>query len=176
MNCSCQDNQCLNNNTKEFELLKELISKYKGEAGSLIPVLQKAQEIYGYLSAELLGYIAREMNIKKAKIYGVATFYTQFRLKPVGKHLILICQGTACHVNGSDRIEAALLDELKIELGETTADKMFTLDSAACLGCCSLAPVMMINGQAYGPLTSDSARKIVNDIRKKEGAKEGEAI
>ena len=176
MNCSCQDNQCLNNNTKEFELLKELISKYKGEAGSLIPVLQKAQEIYGYLSAELLDYIAREMNIKKAKIYGVATFYTQFRLKPVGKHLILICQGTACHVNGSDRIEAALLDELKIELGETTADKMFTLDSAACLGCCSLAPVMMINGQAYGPLTSDSARKIVNDIRKKEGAKEGEAI
>jgi len=99
-----------------------------------------------------------------AKIMGVATFYSQFRLEPVGKYLIQLCQGTACHVNGSERIGRAIEDMLGIRDGETTADGLFTLKSVACLGCCSLSPVMMINGDAYGNLTPDKARSILMEI------------
>ena len=105
---------------------------------------------------------------KKAAIYGVATFYTQFRLNPIGKHLILQCQGTACHVNGSKDISKALTEELEINPGETTKDGLFTIEDVACLGCCSLAPVIMINGEAYGNLTPKEAVKIVRKIKKDE--------
>jgi len=157
-----------------LNLLDDVIAEYRGAAGSLIPVLQKAQDIYGYLPAEVIRYIGRQMDVKPAKIFGVATFYAQFRFSPVGKYLIMLCQGTACHVNGSEKIETALSEELNIKMGETTDDGLFTLNDAACLGCCSLAPVMMINGRAYGPLTPDKARSIIKDIYAKEKeAKEG---
>ena len=97
---------------------------------------------------------------------GVATFYSQFRLKPVGKYLIMLCQGTACHVNGSQRIEQAIKDELGISDGETTDDGLFTLKNVACLGCCSLSPVMMINDETYGRLTPDKAKEILRNLRK----------
>lgn len=165
MNCCYNSEKPVEDLDKfDFSLLEEIIKKYKDEAGSLISVLQEAQDIYSYLSLPLLKYIAVELHIKPARVYGVATFYTQFRMKPVGKYHILLCKGTACHVNGSGRIETALCEELKIETGETTQDGLFTLDSAACLGCCSLAPVMMINGQAYGPLSAEKARKIIRDL------------
>ena len=99
-----------------------------------------------------------------AKVLGVATFYSQFRLKPVGKNLILLCKGTACHVNGADTIAKALQDELGIEDGGTTANGLFSLKEVACLGCCSLSPVMMINETAYGSLTPQKARDIVRKI------------
>ena len=152
-----------------------IYSQSPGKTGMLIPVLQKAQDIYGYLPVEVMRHIAAELGIKPAKVYGVATFYAQFRFTPVGKYIILLCQGTACHVNGADKIETALCDELKIKPGETTEDGLFTLNNAACLGCCSLAPVMMINGQAYGPLTPDKARRIIRDIYsgERQGAEEG---
>ena len=152
----------------DVQLLEEVIRKYQGVEGSLISVLQQTQDIYGYLPLGALQYIADNLGVKRAKIYGVATFYAQFRLKPMGKYIILLCQGTACHVNGSEKIETALCDESRIKTGETTADGIFTLNEAACLGCCSLAPVMMINGRAYGPLTPDKARHIVRDIYVRE--------
>ena len=149
-----------------FALLEPELLKYT--EGGLITILQKAQEIYGYLSADVLLYISRRLNIKPAKIMGVVTFYTQFRTKPVGKHLILLCQGTACHVNGSAAIETAVKDYLKIEEGEISENGLFTFNNVACLGCCSLAPAMMIGKRTYGNLTGESAVKILREIEKTE--------
>ncbi|MDD2511146.1 MAG: NADH-quinone oxidoreductase subunit NuoE [Syntrophomonas sp.] len=149
----------------DLSALMKIIEEKRHEKGSLIAILQKAQEIYGYLPLSVLKCIARELEIKPAKVYGIATFYTQFRLQAAGKYQILLCQGTACHVNGSERIESTLCQELKIKRGETTPDGLFSLESAACLGCCSLAPVMMINGQAYGPLTAEKAVTIIRKIK-----------
>ncbi len=168
MSCCCQTekNATIKSVSTETQIsaLEELIDRYKGIEGSLISVLQGIQEMYGYLPRPVLEHISDRLGLKKAKIYGVATFYAQFRFTPVGKHLILLCQGTACHVNGADKIETAVCDELRVEMGGTTADRLFTLTEAACLGCCSLAPVMMIDGQAYGPLTPDKARKVIRAI------------
>ncbi|MCT4605231.1 MAG: NADH-quinone oxidoreductase subunit NuoE [Marinisporobacter sp.] len=152
----------------DLKKLDPVLQKYKGISGSLITILQEAQELYGYLSLEVLNYIAEEIGVKPAKVHGVATFYTQFRLNPVGKYLIMLCQGTACHVNGSKLIEEAICDELKISEGETTEDGLFTLNNVACLGCCSLSPVMMINGETYAKLTPESTRKILRELREKE--------
>lgn len=168
MGCCCEDEKILekqfDNCAADLTLLSEVLDEYRSQAGSLVTVLQKAQDIYGYLPLIVLRHIAEEMNLKPARVYGVATFYTQFRLKPVGKYVVQLCQGTACHVNGSERIETALCQELKIKPGETTEDGLFTLTNVACLGCCSLAPVMMVNGQAYGPLTPDRALDIIKDL------------
>ncbi|SHK47100.1 NADH-quinone oxidoreductase subunit NuoE [Paramaledivibacter caminithermalis] len=170
MECCC-NHKGVNAKKKQLDLKKltPILEKYKGLSGSLISILQEVQEVYNYLPMEALNYIAEEMGIKPAKIHGVATFYTQFRLDPVGKFVIMLCQGTACHVNGSKAIEEAICDELGIKEGETTQDNLFTLENVACLGCCSLSPVMMINGETYGNLTPDKARKIINEIKEKEG-------
>ena len=148
-----------------FDLLKPVLDHYKHEKGSLIPILQKAQELYGYLPEHLLRHIAAEIGEKPAKVLGVVTFYSQFRTLPVGQRLILLCQGTACHVNGSALIEQAICEELDINEGETTADGLFTLNSVACLGCCSLSPVMMIGDETYGALTAEKARETLRTIR-----------
>lgn len=157
----------------QFSALAPVLEQYGKTPGSLITILQKAQDIYGYLSAESIRCISERTGIPAAKIYGVATFYTQFRLKPVGKHLIMLCKGTACHVNGADSIEEAITEELGIGDGETTADSLFTLNNVACLGCCSLAPVMMIRTgdgeETYGNLTKDKVKAVLRDIRAKEG-------
>jgi len=131
----------------DLSLLDEVLGKYKSIKGSLITILQQAQDIYGYLPLSVLEYIAQETGVKSAQIFGVATFYAQFRLSPIGENLIMLCKGTACHVNGADKIEEAIIEELNIHDGETTEDKLFTLNNVACLGCCSLSPVMMINGE-----------------------------
>ena len=154
----------------DLSLLETVFKEYQGQSGSLISILQKAQEIYGYLPLDVLKCIADSTGNKRAKIYGIATFYAQFRLEPVGKYVILQCQGTACHVNGSDEIGDAICDELGITPGGTTTDKLFTLEDVACLGCCSLAPVMMINGETYGKLTPAKTREIIKNIYKNEGA------
>ena len=146
--------------------LDDVLSKYKDMKGSLITILQHAQEVYGYLPLSVLDYISQVTGVKSAQIYGVATFYTQFRLKPIGQYLIMLCQGTACHVNGSDGIEEAIVEELGIHPGETTEDDLFTLNSVACLGCCSLSPVMMINGETYGKLTPQKTKEILRSLKK----------
>ncbi len=162
--CNCNDDL----NKIDLKKLDEVIAKYLHVKGNLIPILQEAQNIYGYLPIDALEYISNETGNKKASIYGVATFYQQFRLEPVGKYLILQCQGTACHVNGSKEVSKAITRELGIEPGETTEDELFTVEDVACLGCCSLAPVIMINDDTYGNLTPDEAVKIVKGIKKKE--------
>lgn len=154
----------------DLTLLEPVLEAYGSMPGSLITILQKAQGLYGYLPVDLLSYIAMRVGVKPAKVLGVATFYTQFRLEPVGKHLILLCQGTACHVNGSAAIEEAIRDELAVEEGAITPDGLFTYNNVACLGCCSLSPVMMIGEDTYGSLTPEKARTILREIRAKEEA------
>lgn len=152
----------------DLTALDEVLAEYASVPGALITVLQKTQDIYGYLPQPALQRISEQMGIAPAKIMGVATFYTQFRLQPVGRYLIMLCQGTACHVNGSESISAIISEELGITDGETTEDGLFTLKHVACLGCCSLAPAMMINDDVYGNLTGDSVRKVLRDLRAKE--------
>ena len=136
--------------------------------GSLITILQKTQDIYGYLPKDAIIYISERTGIAESEIMGVATFYTQFRLTPVGKYLIMLCQGTACHVNSSELILQTIKDELGIEDGETTDDGLFSLKCVACLGCCSLSPVMMINENTYGSLTPEKTKKILKELREAE--------
>ncbi len=155
-------------NKVDLTLLNPLIEKYKGKKGNLIPLLQGVQATYGYIPRKAFELLAAETGLTLSDMYGVATFYAQFRLSPVGKHIIKVCHGTACHVQGADSISAALKEALRINDGETTPDKFFTLETVACLGCCSLAPVMMIDEETYGKLTGSSAVKIIKDIKIKE--------
>lgn len=159
----CECNCC----KSDLTLLDDVLNEYASVKGSLITILQKAQEIYGYLPIDVIYHVARQTGNTPAKVMGVATFYTQFRLQPVGKYLIMLCQGTACHVNGSERIEKAIYEKLKIKDGETTADGLFTLKNVACLGCCSLSPVMMINDETYGSLTPEKVNRIFDELRQK---------
>ena len=152
----------------DLSLLDHLIEKYKGKKGNLIPLLQGTQNLFGYLPREAFGKIARETGLSLSDMYGVATFYAQFRLKPVGKHIIKVCHGTACHVQNANTITDSIQESLKIKDGETTEDGLFTLESVACLGCCSLAPVMMIGDNTFGKLTGSEAVRIVKGIRMEE--------
>ena len=165
---------------QDFKELDPVLDKYAKVPGSLITILQKAQDAYGYISIDVMNRISEFTGIKVAKIYGVATFYAQFRLQPIGKYLIMLCQGTACHVNGSEMISQVISEQLNIKDGETTEDGLFTLNQVSCLGCCSLAPVMMIktedNDETYGNLTKDSVIEILNQIKEKEEKSEGEII
>ena len=156
----------------DLSLIEPTLKTYAKTPGSLIAILQATQEAYGYLPMDVMEHIAQKTNTPIATIVGVATFYAQFRLEPVGKNLIMLCQGTACHVNSSELISKAITDELGIEDGQTTEDGLFSLEHVACLGCCSLSPVMMINGQTYGRLTPDKARKVIRSIA--AASKEGD--
>lgn len=158
-------NCCCAKESSDLSLLEPVLQEYGNVPGSLITILQHAQDIYGYLPVDVMRHVAERTGVKPAKVLGVATFYTQFRLKPVGKYLIMLCQGTACHVNGSELVLAAVKDELGIEDGDTTEDGLFSLKTVACLGCCSLSPVMMINEETYGTLTPDKAVKIIRELR-----------
>lgn len=153
---------------EELFRLDPLIKKYKGKKGAMIPLLQGAQELYGYLPRKAFEKIAAETGLELSDMYGVATFYAQFRLAPVGKHIVKVCHGTACHVQNSKAITSALEDSLGVKDGETTEDNLFTLESVACLGCCSLAPVMMIGDETYGNLDGKAASKIIRDIKLNE--------
>ena len=150
---------------KQIEGVLDELAKVKG---SLITILQKTQETYGYLPKEAIIYISERTGIAESEIMGVATFYTQFRLTPVGKYLIMLCQGTACHVNSSELILQTIKDELGIEDGETTEDGLLSFKCVACLGCCSLSPVMMINENTYGSLTPEKTKKILKELRETE--------
>ena len=156
--------------TEKIDLtqLEPVLDELASVKGSLITILQKTQDIYGYLPKEAIEYISQRTNIAESEIMGVATFYTQFRLTPVGKYLIMLCQGTACHVNSSELILQTIHDELGISDGETTEDGLFSLKCVACLGCCSLSPVMMINDNTYGSLTPEKTKQILKELREAE--------
>ena len=160
---------CCNHENVDLSLLEDVLAHYADVKGSLITILQKTQEIYGYIPIDAVYHISARTGLTPAKILGVATFYSQFRFQAVGKYLIMICKGTACYVNGAERIIEAVQEELGIGDNQTTEDGLFSLSLVSCLGCCSLAPVMMINEDTYGSLTPDKVRKILRDIREKEG-------
>ena len=160
---------CCNHENVDLSLIKDVLDQYADVKGSLISILQKTQEIYGYVPIDAVYHIAERTGLTPAKIMGVATFYAQFRFQAVGKYLIMICKGTACYVNGANAVADAVMEELGIGDNETTADGLFSLSLVSCLGCCSLAPVMMINEDTYGSLTPDKVVKILRDIKAKEG-------
>ena len=144
------------NGTKEQEAkLRAIIAELKDERGSLMPIMQKAQDIYGYLPIEVQTIIADELHIPLEKVYGVATFYAQFALYPKGKYKISVCLGTACYVKGSGDLYNALMEKLGIAGGECTADGKFSLEACRCIGACGLAPVLTVNDDVYGRLTVD---------------------
>lgn len=141
--------------------LTEILSRYDKKERYLIPVLQEAQEEYGYLPEEVMKEIALGLNLSLSQVYGVVTFYSQFHQEPRGNNIIRVCMGTACHVRGGGGILDAIKDELGIDAGETTEDLEFTLESVACIGACGLAPVIMINDDTHGRLTPDKIPTIL---------------
>ena len=142
------------------------IEEHRDDKGALMPVLHEAQNIFGYLPAEVQTVIAEKLNIPLAEVYGVATFYSQFSLYPKGKHQISVCLGTACYVKGSDKILDVLEKELKIKCGQCTPDNRFSIDSCRCVGACGLAPVMIIDGEVYGKLKPDDVAGILDKYLK----------
>ncbi len=148
-------------NEKLFIELKDYIDSVKDVDGSLMQVLHKAQETFGYLPIEVQKFISSELDVPLAEVYGVATFYTQFAIEPKGKHKIGVCLGTACYVKGAQLIMDKLAKELDIKVGETTPDNLFTFEATRCLGCCGLAPVMMIDQDVYGKLEPKKVPEIL---------------
>lgn len=153
--------------TNSFKPFNVDLWKYDGQAGALIPLLQSAQDTYGYVSEKAIDYISHVTGIPAADIYGVVTFYAQFRTSPLGKYVIKVCNGTACHVNGAKTITDTINDELNIDYDETSDDGSFSLLSVACIGCCSLAPVIVINEETYGRLTPAKLRKILRTYKQR---------
>jgi NADH-quinone oxidoreductase subunit E len=141
-----------------------------GDASQVIPLLQVVQEKLGYIPEDSVAEISEITGAAESDIYSVVTFYKQFRLQPPGKYLIKLCDGTACHVMGSTVLLDVIMDELKLDSGDTTKDGLFTISPVACLGCCSLAPVITVNEETYGGLTPQKVRKILKDYLRKEKA------
>jgi len=160
-------NNC-SSTSKYWDSFEAILSDWTGDASQLIPLLQRLQQAYGYLPEDVIARLSERTGIFVSKIMGVATFYSQFRLTPAGKHVVKICFGTACHVIGAENIADAICHELGIKLGGTTADRMFTVESVACIGCCSLAPVVMIDDETHGRLTPESARTMIRNFQAKE--------
>ncbi len=153
-------------NQKELDLsaVDEIVARYREERGALIPVLQEVQGHYGYIPPEAVSRVAEGLKIYPSKIYGVMTFYKQFYLKAKGKNRVMVCCGTACHVKGSDRVTRRVLDEIKLPDGQdTTEDGLFTIEQVACIGACSIAPVVVVNEKVHGKMTQD---KTMRELRK----------
>jgi len=149
----------------EFERLDAVIEKWKDEEGGLLPIMQQAQEICGCLDEEVQRYLSEKTGQPMSAIYGISTFYSQFTLRPKGTYKIGMCLGTACYVRGSAKVIEALEKELKVPVGSTTEDGLFTLDATRCIGCCGLAPAMMINDEVYGRLTPADIPGIIAKYR-----------
>lgn len=147
-------------------MLREAIERLKGQDGCLMPIMQEAQEIYGYLPTEVQTIIADSLGISAEEVYGVATFYSMFNLSPKGKYRISVCMGTACYVKGSQMILDRIVEELGIEPGECTPDGKFSIEACRCIGACGLAPVMMINDDVYGRLTPDMIPEVLLKYKK----------
>jgi len=146
------------------QAFQALLEEWRDVKGNVIPLLQKTQDIYGYLPEHAMREIARTTGKSPSEIYGVATFYAQFRFTPMGRHVMKVCHGTACHVQGADSLDTVIESKLGVAPGNNTADGEFTIERVACLGCCSLAPVVMIDGEVYGRLSGDKLGKIVARI------------
>jgi len=144
--------------------LDEIIKEVGKERGALIPILQRAQKAYGYLPKEVLREISDRLSISLSRVFGVATFYSQFHLTPRGRHIIQQCDGTACHVRGASRIISTVERELGIKAGETTPDLKLTYEVVYCLGCCAIGPSAMVDGQVMGNLTPDKMIRVIEEL------------
>lgn len=148
------------------EQLAEVLDSYKGERGAVIPILQKVQEELGYLPEEAVKEVALFLRTSESEIYGVITFYAQFRTTPCGKNIVRVCRGTACHVRGGARIRAEVEKHLGIRAGETSPDLEYTLETVACIGACALSPTMVINAETYGQMTTKKVAEIFSSAQK----------
>lgn len=156
------------------QLIQDILARHDGNGrDALIPILQEVQDAVGFLSRDAVAAIGKHLNLPASKIFGVATFYNQFRFKPLGKYHIQVCRGTACHVKGSAAVLDALVRELEISPGETTRDGVFSLEVVACIGACGLAPVISINGEFHASLTAEKVTEILEMYRKAD--KDGQA-
>lgn len=150
---------------EKYDQLQQVIEELKDQPGALMPVLQKAQGIFGCVPMDVQKIIAEGLGVTLSEVYGVATFYAQFTLEPAGKYIISVCMGTACYVKGSQKVLDKLSEELKVPVGKTSADGLFTLNATRCLGACGLAPVMTVNEEVYGRLTPDDIPGIIAKYR-----------
>ena len=162
--CNC------NNNMDKYAALQQVIDELKNEPGCLMPIMQRAQDIFGYLPEDVQNIIAKGLDIPVSDVYGVATFYAQFNLEPKGKYIISVCLGTACYVKGAQNIIDKFSEILGIGAGETTADGLFTIDALRCIGACGIAPAVTINGKVYPKVTVDQVPVIVEEYRALGGA------
>ena len=155
---------------RQFAKVNEIIAQHKKEDAALIPVLQKVQEEYRYLPEEILTYVATALDISPATVYGVATFYAQFSLDPMGEYIVRVCDGTACHVRRSTAVLDAIRKKVGLAPGQkTTEDMGFTVETVSCLGACGLAPVVTINDEVYGNVTPEAIDEILDTLQKREG-------
>ena len=158
-------------NYGKFDKVCQILEENGRDKAKLIPILQAVQDVYRYLPEEILAFIASSLNISPARVYGVATFFSHFTLKPKGKHIIKVCDGTACHVKKSSLLIDALKTKLNLKGTEiTTKDMLFTVEAVSCLGACGLAPVMLVDNDVYGQVTPEKLSKIIGDIIKREEA------
>jgi NADH:ubiquinone oxidoreductase subunit E len=151
------------NGAVDLSLLDEVFEQYQGQHGSLIPILQKAQDKYGYLPPEALNRIAKKLGISVSQVYGVATFYAQFYLEKRGRHILRLCDGTACHVRGTPMLATAIEEQYGINPGETTEDGELTVEIVYCIGSCALAPVAIMDGEVMGRMKQD---KLLRTVKK----------
>lgn len=159
--CGCSGNHV----DEKLARAKEVINEHKNTKGALIPVLHEIQGLYGYLPEDVLQIVSTELNISMSEIYGVATFYSIFSLKPKGQYIIRVCMGTACYVKGAQLLLDKLSEELEVKVGETTKDGKYTLEATRCIGACGLAPALMVNDKVYGRLTKDDIKKILEEYK-----------
>lgn len=160
-------------NDRTFKKVCDILDRYHRDPKKLIPILQAVQEEYRYLPEAILTFVATSVDLPPARVYGVATFYAHFTLTPKGKYVVKLCDGTACHVKGSERILDHIRSHLGLKDGQTTTpDMLFTVETVSCLGACGLAPVVVINESVHGQVTPDQARELLDAIRRKEGVME----
>ena len=154
-----------------FAPAAKILKEFGKDSAKLIPILQKVQDAYGFLPEDIMRYVANELEISPARVFGVATFFAHFAITPKGKHIVRVCNGTACHVKGSATVINMVREVLKLNPGQdTTEDGMFTLECVSCLGACGLAPVMVMDETVHGQITAQKASQIIDEVRKQEAA------
>ena len=163
--------ECACGNKNENKELNEILTKYEKDKSNLIQILNQVQEKFGYISEESQKAISEYLDIPMAEVYGVITFYSRFTLKPKGKYNIAVCLGTACFVKGSEKVLDKVKEILKIDVGETTEDGLFSIEATRCVGACGLAPVFTVNDEVYGKSTPELVESVINKIKEEESNK-----
>jgi len=156
----------MSDNGIDVGLIKPILQEFRDQKGAVIPILQRTQDLYGYLPEDAMQEISKRSGISISQLYGVATFYAQFNLEPRGRHIIQICDGTACHVKGAPKLVGAVEDEFNLEAGGSDPDFEYTLDIVYCLGSCGLAPIALVDGQVYGNTTANSLVENIKEVEK----------